>query len=199
MGYDHVLTDDEKRELLRIARATLREYLTTSRLPPGAPHKPTLVAPGGVFVSLHRDGDLRGCIGTFADTTPLFRTVQEMAVAAATRDPRFEPLAPEDLAGIDIEISVLSSLTPAADLATIEVGRHGLHVARGRYRGVLLPQVAIEHGWDRDTFLGQTCRKAGLPEDAWRQEGTQIELFSAQVFSESSCSQMAVAALKPAP
>ena len=184
MGYDHPLTDEEKRELLRIARATLREFLVTGRMPPGSPHKESLLAPGGAFVSLHSHGDLRGCIGTFADTTPLFRTIQEMAVAAAVRDPRFEPLAPEDLGSVAIEISVLSSLQAIKNPTEVEVGRHGIHISRGRYRGVLLPQVATEHGWDRDTFLSQTCRKAGLPPDAWTQQGTVIEVFSAQVFGE---------------
>jgi hypothetical protein len=186
MGYDHILSDDEKRELLRIARATLREYLTSGRLPPGSPHKPTLVAPGGAFVSLHTkpEGELRGCIGTFAETDPLFRTVQQMAISAATRDPRFEQLPPEELPTIEIEISVLSSLFPVKDPEEVEVGKHGLHVSRGRLRGVLLPQVASEHGWDRQTFLEQTCHKAGLPADAWRLPGTDIEVFTAQVFSE---------------
>jgi uncharacterized protein len=187
MGYDHVLCDDEKRELLRIARATIREYLATGRLPPGSPHKESLVAPGGVFVSLHSAGELRGCIGTFAETDPLFRTVQQMAISAATRDPRFDQIAPEDLANIEIEISVLSSLK-AAKAEEVEVGKHGLHVSRGRLRGVLLPQVAVEHGWDRDTFLEQTCRKAGLPGDAWQLSGTDIEVFTAQVFSEQKLS-----------
>jgi hypothetical protein len=184
MGYDHTLSDQEQRELLRIARATLREFLTTGRMPPGSPHKESLLAPGGAFVSLHAHGDLRGCIGTFADATPLFRTIQEMAVAAAVRDPRFEPVAPEELGAVEIEISVLSSLQAVKSPAEVEVGRHGIHISRGRYRGVLLPQVATEHGWDRDTFLAQTCRKAGLPPDAWTQPGTVIEVFSAQVFSE---------------
>jgi AmmeMemoRadiSam system protein A len=184
MGYDHLLSEDEKRELLRIARATLREYLSTGRLPPGSPHKPTLVQPGGAFVSLHVHGQLRGCIGTFAETDPLFRTVQQMAISAATRDPRFDQVAPEEMPEIEIEISVLSSLTPAPDPAAIEVGRHGLHVERGRLRGVLLPQVATEHGWSREEFLAQTCRKASLPPDAWQLPGTVIEVFTAQVFSE---------------
>jgi len=188
MGYDHILNDDEKRELLRIARATIREYLATGRLPPGSPHKESLVQPGGVFVSLHTSGELRGCIGTFAETDPLFRTVQQMAISAATRDPRFDSLGPEELPNIEIEISVLSSLkTAKAD--EVEVGRHGLHVSRGRLRGVLLPQVAIEHGWDRNTFLEQTCRKAGLPSDAWQLPGTDIEVFTAQVFSEEKLSE----------
>ena len=184
MGYDHPLSDDEKRELLRIARATIREYLSSGRLPPGSPHKDTLIMPGGAFVSLHIQGELRGCIGTFAETDPLFRTVQQMAISAATRDPRFDQLAPEEIPAIEIEISVLSSLTPVKDPAEVEVGKHGLHVSRGRLRGVLLPQVATEHGWDRATFLEQTCRKAGLPADAWQLEGTEIEVFTAQVFSE---------------
>jgi len=184
MGYDHILSDDEKRELLRIARATIREYLVSGRLPPGKPHKETLLLPGGAFVTLHRGDTLRGCIGTFAESEPIYRTIQEMAVAAATSDPRFDSVTPEELPALTVEISVLSSLVPIKDVSEIEVGKHGLHVSRGRFRGVLLPQVATEHGWDRTTFLQQTCLKAGLPPDAWELPGTEIEVFTAQVFSE---------------
>jgi AmmeMemoRadiSam system protein A len=183
--YTHQLEAREKRELLRIARATLREYFSTGIIPPGAPHRASLLAPAGVFVSLHRNRELRGCIGTFAETTPLYRAVQEMVVSAATRDPRFEPVGEEELEGMDIEISVLSGLTPLTHPPDgIEIGRHGLHVTRGFLRGVLLPQVAVAGGWSAEEFLAQTCKKAGLDPVAWRDAQAQVERFEAQVFTE---------------
>jgi AmmeMemoRadiSam system protein A len=183
--YTHELNDHEKRELLRIARATLREYFSTGVIPPGAPHRPCLVAPAGAFVSLHKGKELRGCIGTFAETTPLYRAIQEMAISAATRDPRFEPLLHEELIETDIEISVLSGLTPVGSPPEgIEIGRHGLHVTKGFLRGVLLPQVAVTSGWTAEEFLCETCKKAGLDPLAWRAPQAIVEVFSAQVFSE---------------
>ncbi len=107
-----------------------------------------------------------------------------MALSAAFRDPRFSPLTLDEVKDVDFEISVLSPLREIKDIDLIEVGKHGIYVTRGMQRGVLLPQVAVEYGWDVKTFLDQTCRKAGLPKDAWQQEGTTIEIFSAQVFGE---------------
>jgi AmmeMemoRadiSam system protein A len=183
--YEHSLSEPEKRELLRIARATLREYFTSGQIPPGSPHRPSLIAPAGAFVTLHRGKELAGCIGTFADSTPLYRAIQEMAVSAATRDPRFEPLGPEDLEGLSIEISVLGGLFPIKHPPQgIEIGRHGLHVTRGFLRGVLLPQVAVESGWTSEEFLDQTCKKAGLDPRAWLLPGAVVEVFSAQVFGD---------------
>jgi len=185
VSYQHALTDHEKRELLRIARATLREYLSSGVIPPGAPHRDSLTAPAGAFVSLHKGKELRGCIGTFAETTPLYRTIQEMAISAATRDPRFEPLSSDEIPEIDIEISVLSGLEAVArPPAGIEIGRHGLHVTKGFLRGVLLPQVAVQSAWDAEEFLSQTCKKAGLDARAWSLPEAVVEVFSAQVFAE---------------
>src|SRR5678815_2828090 len=140
MAYDHSLSDDEKRELLRIARATLREFLHSGRIPPGKPHKDTLLRMAGAFVTLHKEGDLRGCIGTVVETTPLYKTVQEMAVAAASRDPRFPPVREEELADLVIEISVLGGHQPVSAPADIEIGVHGLTIEHGGRRGLLLPQ-----------------------------------------------------------
>jgi len=185
MGYDHELDEGERTELLRIARSTMVEHFQTGMIPPGRPHRKTLLEGAGVFVTLHTGtGDLRGCIGTFSDETPLYRAIQEMAVAAATSDPRFPSVTEKELESLTIEISVLSSLTPAK-AEEVEVGRHGIYITRSFSRGVLLPQVAVEQGWDRETFLEQTCVKAGLPPNAYKSAQTTIEVFTAQVFSES--------------
>src|SRR5262249_58523179 len=126
------------------------------------------------------------CIGTFEPRTSLWRTVHEMAMAAATRDPRFEPVSPSELGALDIEVSVLSPPRRVHDPSDIEIGRHGLEVRRGSARGLLLPQVATDHSLDRESFLGETCRKAGLAADAWRQPGTEIHVFEADVFGDST-------------
>lgn len=140
---------------------------------------------GGAFVTLRRasDGELRGCVGQLESDEPLVRIVAAMAVAAASRDSRFEPVAAGELLSLRVEISVLSPLAPIEPHA-VEVGRHGLAVRLRERRGVLLPQVAVEHAWDRETFLAQTCLKAGLPKDAWRQPGIGISGFTATVFGE---------------
>jgi AmmeMemoRadiSam system protein A len=183
--YTHTLDEHERRELLRIARATLREHFATGMIPPGAPHRDVLVAPAGAFVTLHKGTELRGCIGTFAESTPLYRAIQEMAVSAATRDPRFEPLAEDELGDVDIEISVLSGLAKLPSPPQgIEIGTHGLHVTKGFLRGVLLPQVASESGWTAEEFLSQTCKKAGLKEQDWQDPKAVVEIFSAQIFAE---------------
>ena len=135
-------------------------------------------------MTLRQDGRLRGCIGSFVGTGPLIDTVREMAISASTRDPRFPPLTTAELEEVDLEISVLSPLRQIDDPSEIEVGRHGIFITRGFHSGVLLPQVATEYGWDRETFLEHTCAKAGLPADAWRDPETQIEVFEAQVFGE---------------
>jgi len=138
----------------------------------------------GVFVSFHLDGDLRGCIGHPEGDQPLASVVPDCAIAAATGDPRFASVAPAELDRCVIEISVLGPITPVLDPAEIVVGRHGLIVGRGWHRGLLLPQVAVEHGWDRGTFLARTCGKAGLPPDAWTQ-GATIQKFEADVFDDA--------------
>ena len=150
------LDDNDKRELLRIARATLREYLTTGFMPPGAPHRQSLLEPRGAFVTIHTGGELRGCIGRVDADTPLYLAVEQLAVAAATRDPRFDPLRAEELKDTRIEISVLSPVR-SADPEEVEIGKHGLVITRGVRRGLLLPQVAVEHNLDRERFLDETC------------------------------------------
>lgn len=186
MSYDHELNDDEKRELLRIARATLREFLRSGRIPPGKPHRASLVAEAGVFVTLHHRGELRGCIGHVEETKPIYKIIQEMAVAAASRDPRFAPLAVDELDDCDIEISVLGSHARVAGPDEVVIGTHGLVIDAAGRRGLLLPQVAVEHGWDAAGFLEHLCRKADLPGDAWRDPAARIERFTAQVFSDQT-------------
>jgi AmmeMemoRadiSam system protein A len=186
MSYDHVLTDEEKQELVRIARATLKEFVRSGRVPPGKPHRETLIAKAGVFVTLHRGDELRGCIGTQQETTPLYKTIQEMTVAAASRDSRFPPVGDAELAHITIEISVLGDRRRVSRAHEVEVGRHGLCITYREQRGLLLPQVATEHGWDAETFLCRVCSKAGLPDDSWQHGDALVEVFTAQVFNEKS-------------
>ena len=186
-GIDMGLADDEKQALLRIARASIEAELAGKK-PPAAKGQGTLQGTleekRGAFVSLKKRGHLRGCIGFIEAKKPLARTVEEMAVAAAFQDPRFEPLKKAELMDVRLEISVLTPLRKVADVGAIEVGTHGLYVRKGSRAGLLLPQVATEYGWDRDTFLKETCRKAGLAPDAWRDPETEIYLFSADVFGE---------------
>jgi AmmeMemoRadiSam system protein A len=186
MAYAHRLDDDEKKELLRIARATLREFLRTGRPPPGKPHRETLIENAGAFVTLHAGKHLRGCIGTQLEATPLYKTIQDMAIAAASRDPRFPAVTAEELEDLTIEISVLGDRRQLGEASELEVGTHGLTIEHRGRRGLLLPQVATEHGWDARTFLEHVCAKAGLPGDAWRDADSALETFTAQVFNEDT-------------
>jgi hypothetical protein len=137
----------------------------------------------GVFVTLHKKGELRGCIGNIIGTYPLLEGVSRMALASAFEDPRFVALSEREYPEIDIEITVLSPLCQAS-AEKVEVGRHGVFISRGYNKGVLLPQVATEHDMDRETFLSQTCLKAGLHKDCWKDKNTKIETFTGDVFSE---------------
>ncbi len=177
------LNEAEKALLLYIARESIASALEgrPPRLPAELP--PKLHEPYGAFVTLHKYGELRGCIGTFHADGPLWKVVFEMARSAAFNDPRFPPLSPEELDEIEIEISVLSPMWRASP-EEVEVGVHGIYIVRGLNRGVLLPQVAVEFGWDRETFLDHTCLKAGLPPGCWRDPETEIYLFTAEIFSE---------------
>jgi AmmeMemoRadiSam system protein A len=148
------------------------------------PGSPALAAPGAAFVTLHVAGQLRGCIGTVERRRPLWQVVSEMAAAAATRDPRFPPLDAADLGALTVEISVLTPDVVIGGPEDIEIGRHGLDVRRGGVRGLLLPQVAVEHQLNGERFLAETCRKAGLAGDAWREAGTEIRAFEADVFGD---------------
>ncbi|MEK6606828.1 MAG: AmmeMemoRadiSam system protein A [Myxococcota bacterium] len=192
MAYSsNVLSDDDRKELLRIARVAIREHLRGGRIVPGAADVAALREPRALFVSLHAFGDggvreLRGCIGTILAMLPLYRAAAEVAIGAATRDPRFPPLTLEELPLTEIEISVLGEPRAIRDVAQIELGTHGLHVTRFDARGLLLPQVAVENEWDRETFLAHACVKAGLPESAWRDAETIIQVFTAEVFRDES-------------
>ncbi|OHD63654.1 MAG: hypothetical protein A2176_05850 [Spirochaetes bacterium RBG_13_51_14] len=138
----------------------------------------------GAFVTLHIRGRLRGCIGYIQGVKTIPETIVDMSTASAFKDPRFPPLRKEEFDHIDIEISVLSPIEAVKNISEIKVGCDGLIVSRGFNSGLLLPQVPVEQGWDRDVFLENTCYKAGLPGNAWQQKGTTIEKFSAQVFGE---------------
>ncbi|MGD1010259.1 MAG: AmmeMemoRadiSam system protein A [Candidatus Aminicenantales bacterium] len=178
-----VLTPDEERVLLDLARRAIGHYFETGGHLQAAVEDPKLEEKRGAFVTLKVEGELRGCVGYPLPYKPLAETVVEMAVAAASQDFRFEPLAPEELAGTRIEISVLSLPEPVDDPKEVEVGRHGIVVSKGFNRGLLLPQVPVEQGWDRETYLRHGCLKAGLGPDEWK-KGAKIEVFTAQVFSE---------------
>jgi len=181
---DQNLDPQERLVLLKLARHAIMKSLGIGEESPEFESSPGLRAPSGAFVTLHRGGQLRGCIGTFAARKPLEETVQEMAQAAAFQDPRFAPVRASEMPEIDIEISALTPMREIQDLEEIEVGRHGLYVVDSPFSGVLLPQVATEHGWDRQTFLEQTCIKAGLHQNRWRSGGLKIFVFSAEVFGE---------------
>ena len=186
MPYEFRLGPDEKREILRIARATAVEFLRSGRIPPGKPHRRSLLAEAGAFVTLRvKSGELRGCIGTQSEDSPLYRTVQDMAIASATRDPRFPAVQLEELARIVIEVSVLGERVRIREASEVEIGVHGLAIACRGLRGLLLPQVASESDWTADEFLRRVCNKAQLPDDAWQQPEASVERFTAQVFDES--------------
>lgn len=181
---DQILSKEEQKILLKLARDTIEMWVKEHKKPPLPQAKGLFGEACGAFVTIHKKDQLRGCIGNMIGYGPLIETIQEMAIASSTGDPRFHPVRPEELNDIDIEISVLSPMREIKDVNEIEVGKHGILMSRGMFHGVLLPQVATEYGWDRTTFLMHTCLKAGLPEDAWQDPKTKIEIFSAQVFGE---------------
>ena len=171
----------EQQELLALARSAL-EARVRGLEPPRVEHDGDV--PAGAFVSIHRCGELRGCLGRLEGDWPLPRLITHLASIVADSDPRFASVRPEELGDIAIEISILTPEQPVTRLEEIEIGRHGLIVDDGRRRGLLLPQVASEHGWDARTFVEHTCRKAGLPPTAWPHGGARLFAFEAQVFSE---------------
>jgi AmmeMemoRadiSam system protein A len=178
------LTDKEKATLLDIAKNAIKGEMSQQEMPELKIDSETLKQKRGAFVTLKKNGHLRGCIGYIKAYKPLWETVQEMAIAAAFRDPRFPSLKPDEVKELTFEISVLSPLKRIHDINEIEVGKHGLYMIRGHKSGLLLPQVATEYGWDRTTFLKETCHKAGLQQDAWMDEATEIYIFSADYFGD---------------
>jgi hypothetical protein len=183
---DAGLTSSDKKTLLDIVRKTIECRLDARPVPESAVLSDVLREKRGAFVTLKKEGALRGCIGYIQAVKPLYETVEEMAEAAAFQDPRFSPVRKNELRQMSVEISVLTPLREIRDVAEIEVGRHGIYIVRGGSSGLLLPQVAVEYGWDRETFLSQTCHKAGLPTSAWRDKQTRILIFSAEIFGRES-------------
>jgi AmmeMemoRadiSam system protein A len=176
------MREEERRELLALARAAIAAHLSGGR-PPLPPESGGAGERRGVFVSLHQAGVLRGCIGRLDARDPLGLTVAEVAVSAATADPRFPPVSSRELEQLHIELSVLGPREPIFGPDDVEIGRHGLMVESGARRGVLLPQVATEWNWDAHRFVVETCRKAGLSADAW-QNAARLWRFEAEVFGE---------------
>jgi len=186
-----MLNEQQRRQLLTLARETIAAVLAgkTPEVNAGD-FDEALRKPSGAFVTLTtHDDELRGCIGSIEARAPLFQAVFTSAINAAFRDPRFYPVRPGELEKLKIEISVMGPIERVTNVDDIVVGRDGLIVTRGANAGLLLPQVATDYGWDRDTFLRQTSVKAGLPPDAWRSADAKLEKFSAEVFGEEELSR----------
>jgi len=177
------LSEQESRSLLEWARQAIVLAVTESQLPASIPKDGIFGERRGVFVTLHVCGRLRGCIGVIESQEPLGESIVRCAAGAALRDPRFSPLREEELEELEIEISLLSPAEPIRP-DQIEIGRHGLLIAYEKQRGLLLPQVATEHRFNRTQFLEEACRKAGLPRQAWNQDDVQVLGFTCEVFSE---------------
>lgn len=178
------LSKKEQDLLLMIARKTLDEYITKGSIPKFNIKEGRLLEKRGAFVTLKKNNELRGCIGYIVPVEPLYKAVIDMTVSSSTKDPRFIPVSGSELKDIKIEISALTPLVLISNPNQIEVGKHGLYITKGNHSGLLLPQVATEYKWNRDEFLNQTCLKANLPKNAWKEKGTKIYTFTAQVFSE---------------
>ncbi len=182
VGVDLGLTEEEKTELRQIAQAVIEKKSKGQEIPSFSTASGKLNEERGAFVSVYKRGMLRGCIGSLEPSTPLYKTVERMAHAAAFEDPRFRPVTEDELPYLEIEISALTPMEEVDDPNEIEVGRHGILIQKGFQSGLLLPQVAAERNWDRTTFLEETCRKAGLHKNAWQEDDTKIYVFSADVF-----------------
>jgi len=182
---DKMLTKEEEKFLLKIARTSMENAVNGKDIPVVNIDKESILNKNrGAFVTLTKHESLRGCIGYIRAVKPLWKTVSEMSVSAALQDNRFMPVSPVELKDIKIEISVLSELEKIENVRKIEIGKHGIFMQKGFRSGLLLPQVATEYGWNREQFLGHTCLKAGLPEDAWKQGNIDIYIFSAYIFHE---------------
>jgi AmmeMemoRadiSam system protein A len=178
------LNKKQKEILLDFAKKTIIGAVKNENLPGFQNSDPVFSSQSGAFVTIHKKGALRGCIGNIVGRGPLWQTIRKMAVEAALHDPRFSPVGIIELKDIDIEISVLSPFEKITDLNMIEVGKHGLFIRNGFYQGLLLPQVATEYNWSRNEFLEHTCMKAGLDRFCFREKNCEIFIFSATVFGE---------------
>ncbi|MBU0700081.1 AmmeMemoRadiSam system protein A [bacterium] len=170
--------------LLNIARNTIEAYLKRKEILEWKVSDPELVICRGVFVSLHKGHQLRGCIGYIQPIEPLYEAVIKMAIAASTQDWRFSPVTMQELDDITIEITVLSELTPIQNISQIEINTHGVQLTIGNHSAVFLPQVAKEQGWNKEELLQYLCRKAGLSDDDWKMPDARLSIFSGQVFGE---------------
>jgi len=179
-----MLDDSDKATLLNLARRTLEVHFNRESIETFQTDQPGLLEQKGVFVTLHKSEELRGCIGQLDPDRELYKGVQHCTLSAAFEDSRFPPLQQKELAGLDIEISVLTPFQRIENIYEITVGRHGLYIVQGYYRGLLLPQVAEQYEWDCKTFVEQTCYKAGLSESAWKDPQTEIYIFEADIFSD---------------
>ena len=179
-----MLTPADATKLLTIAREAITHTINGDDYSPTPREEKALNERSGCFVTIKQNGKLRGCIGNFQSQQPLFKEVAAMADAAASQDPRFQPMSRNELDSFSLEITVLSPLEKIDNTDQIEVGTHGIYIEKGIHRGVLLPQVATEHGWDRETFLNQTCAKAGLIDDAWQQADADFYSCSGQFRAE---------------
>ena len=178
------LTDDEKKLLLSTARETIKAALD-KRIPVYGNPTENLEQNCGAFVTLHEGDKLRGCIGYLTGIKPLFETIKDTALSSAFNDPRFLPVTGKEIDKIRIEISVLSPMKKISSIEELEPGKHGLYLKKGFASGTLLPQVAVEQNWDRETFVRYTCTKAGLPPDAYMDKKTELFIYSAEVFGEN--------------
>ncbi|MGB7295711.1 MAG: AmmeMemoRadiSam system protein B [Candidatus Aminicenantales bacterium] len=178
---EFLLSSAEKKELLDLARQAVWTFVTEKRIVDFRTEDPNLLAERGAFVTLRKKGELRGCIGFIEPVASLCETVIQTAIYAATEDNRFTPVTEEELKDLEYEVSVLTPLQKIDNPRIVQVGKHGLVISMGKNRGLLLPQVPVENNWDRETFLGQACVKAGLPPDAWK-KGAEISVFEAIVF-----------------
>ncbi|MCG2706731.1 MAG: AmmeMemoRadiSam system protein B [Candidatus Omnitrophica bacterium] len=182
---ESMLNEKQKKRLLEIARGSIEHYLKTGKKLEVSEADPGLCKEMGAFVTLHKQGQLRGCIGHLIGNKPLYLTVRDMAIESAVGDPRFTPVEENELKDIDIEISVLSPLQRIDSSDKIQLGMHGVLVRQGLRSGVFLPQVAIETGWSKEEFLSNLCaHKAGISPDAWKDTSTEIYIFTAELFSE---------------
>ena len=179
-----MLSKDEQSELLTIARRAVEGVIHETPMAPITFSGGGLASPGGAFVTLRRNGELRGCIGYIESPLPVAQVVAEVAVKAAYEDPRFPPVSQDEVRELVFEVSVLSPLRRVSDIGSIRVGEHGLVLEFEGGRGLLLPQVAREHGWTREEFLNNTARKAGLTAEAWKDPHAMLYVFSAKVFHE---------------
>lgn len=179
-----MLSSEERKTLLEIARSTLTEHLRAGPRPAAADLAPVLRQPRAVFVTLRKLGELRGCIGSTKPDRPLADAVADLSISAGLHDSRFPPVRLEELPEIRFEISLLESFQLVADVSEIEVGRHGLFLEKGQDCGLLLPQVAVEFGWTREQFLEHACQKAHLAAESWKEPGVRISRFEAEVFGE---------------